>query len=83
MPHLGAQTPDAQTIDLIRQWIDELDSPEAGELVFAVDVDVVNQRGNQPVSKALAMALDALTAIAFSNSPKGNRSGAAAGAWAL
>ena len=61
MPHLGAQTPDAQTIDLIRQWIDELDSPEAGELVFAVDVDVVNQRGNQPVSKALAMALDALS----------------------
>ena len=61
MPHLGAQTPDAKTIDLIRQWIDELDSPEAGELVFAVDVDVVNQRGNQPVSKALAMALDALS----------------------
>lgn len=59
MPHLGARTPDWDAIDLIKRWINELNAPEAGELVSSVAPEIVRSRDNQSVPLALAMALNA------------------------
>lgn len=59
MPHLGAGTPDSMAIDLIKQWIEELETPEADALVVDVDQAVIGSRGKQPVSAALATVLEA------------------------
>ena len=59
MPHLGARTPDWEAIDLMKHWINELESPEAGELVSSVDPEIVRSRDSQPVPVALATALNA------------------------
>ena len=59
MPHLGSRTPDWMAIDLIKQWIEGLESPESDSLVVDVDQTVVDSRGKQAVSAALATVLDA------------------------
>ena len=59
MPHLGAKTPDRMAIDLLRRWVEELDSPAATDLVVDVDPSILSTRESQQVSAALGTALKA------------------------